>query len=210
MVYSWNQRRGSDASEDRQGREGEQRMRPFTVMLSAGHGGKDSGAISPYTIVPEKTFNLDYCKLVGEMLTDYGIWVIHARSHDFKVPLGERVRLADSMLPDLFLSIHCNAFGDPRARGAVAFYRDTGKKAATTILGAYAKHMGLKNRGAKHDIRDLQRKLRVLDADNRCRPVLLELGFLTNQTDLQMFSNIDIGASAIVKGILKWKEEGAS
>ena len=83
-------------------------LRIRKVVIDAGHGGNDPGAIGK-TGVQEKNVNLDIAKRLGKLLSDAGFQVVFTRSRDNFIPLEQRVGIANSSGADLFLSIHSNA-----------------------------------------------------------------------------------------------------
>ena len=89
----------------------------YTVVLDAGHGGKDPGKIG-YLNHKEKDVALDIVLSVGEILQKQpGIKVIYTRKTDVFVDLMERGNIANKADADLFVSVHCNAH-DSQAHGA--------------------------------------------------------------------------------------------
>lgn len=78
------------------------------VVIDAGHGGVDPGAIG-VSGVYEKKIALDYSREVAKRLRDTGLYeVVMTRDRDIFLPLRERVRIARAAGADLFLSIHAN------------------------------------------------------------------------------------------------------
>jgi N-acetylmuramoyl-L-alanine amidase len=78
------------------------------VVVDAGHGGKDTGAIGPRG-VREKDLTLAIARKVAARLKALGFQVILTRKSDVFVSLDERTRIANESRADLFVSIHCNA-----------------------------------------------------------------------------------------------------
>ena len=78
------------------------------VVVDAGHGGKDAGAIGPHG-VREKTLTLAIARKVASKLRALGFEVIMTRSEDKFVALDDRTRIANEARADLFISVHCNA-----------------------------------------------------------------------------------------------------
>ncbi|WP_020596999.1 N-acetylmuramoyl-L-alanine amidase family protein [Spirosoma panaciterrae] len=80
-----------------------------TIVLDAGHGGKDPGTHGRYA--KEKTINLDLVLLLGRKIKEKhpNVRVIYTRTSDHFVELLERGAIANRNRADLFISIHCNA-----------------------------------------------------------------------------------------------------
>jgi N-acetylmuramoyl-L-alanine amidase len=87
-----------------------------TVMIDAGHGGRDSGARGPGGLY-EKTVTLEVAKLLGKRLEQMGFEALYTRTTDKYVPLEVRTAMANARKADLFISVHCNAHGDPGSSG---------------------------------------------------------------------------------------------
>jgi N-acetylmuramoyl-L-alanine amidase len=78
------------------------------VVVDAGHGGKDTGAVGPHG-VREKDLTLSIARKVAARLKALGFAVAMTRRGDTFVSLDERTRIANEARADLFVSIHCNA-----------------------------------------------------------------------------------------------------
>jgi N-acetylmuramoyl-L-alanine amidase len=78
------------------------------VVVDAGHGGNDPGAIG-HSGLREKDVNLDIAKRLSNLLRSRGIDVVMTRSVDRFIPLPTRVEIANNSRADLFISIHSNA-----------------------------------------------------------------------------------------------------
>ena len=81
----------------------------FTVVIDAGHGGKDPGARG--TRINEKTINLAVALKLGRLIEQRseGVKVIYTRKTDRFIELDERADIANRNKADLFISIHTNA-----------------------------------------------------------------------------------------------------
>lgn len=81
------------------------------VVIDAGHGGHDPGALSPDKKVKEKTITLDVAlKLGAKIKAEYpDINVIYTRSKDVYLTLAQRSDIANKNHADLFISIHVNS-----------------------------------------------------------------------------------------------------
>ena len=80
-----------------------------TVVIDAGHGGKDTGALG--AISKEKDLNLTVALLTGDYIKQSlpDVNVIYTRERDIFVPLNERAEIANRNNADVFISIHCNS-----------------------------------------------------------------------------------------------------
>ena len=92
-----------------------------TVVIDAGHGGKDPGAIGRR--VKEKDIVLDVALLTGEYIKQNlrDVKVIYTRSKDEFIELHRRAAIANENNADVFISIHCNSVGNPSVYGAETF-----------------------------------------------------------------------------------------
>jgi N-acetylmuramoyl-L-alanine amidase len=91
------------------------------VVVDAGHGGKDSGAVG-FCNIKEKDIDLDLARRVARNFKDAGVDVILTRDQDEFIPLDGRTDLASRPDVDFFLSIHANANKNHRARGVEVYY----------------------------------------------------------------------------------------
>ena len=91
----------------------------FTVVLDAGHGGKDSGNRGNQYY--EKHIVLNVTLKIGDILKKIpDINIIYTRKNDVFIPLNRRADIANSAKADLFVSIHCDAHTS-KAYGAGTF-----------------------------------------------------------------------------------------
>ena len=98
-----------------------------TIVIDAGHGGKDPGAIG-VTGLQEKTVNLDIAKKLGKLIeSNLGIKVIYTRDEDVFIPLWKRTKIANDSGGKIFISIHANASSNPNVRGFETFLLRPGK-----------------------------------------------------------------------------------
>ena len=96
--------------------------RVFTLVIDAGHGGKDPGAIG--NISREKNINLSIALAFGKLVEQNcpDVKVVYTRKTDVFVPLDRRAEIANKAKADLFISIHTNALaGKRQARGAETY-----------------------------------------------------------------------------------------
>ncbi len=108
----------------------------FVVVLDAGHGGKDTGAIGPGGTM-EKDVVLAIARQARDKLEALpGVSVVMVRDRDVFVPLDERTRVANRKNADLFISIHANALANRRASGIETYYLDTASDEGAARLAA--------------------------------------------------------------------------
>lgn len=91
----------------------------FVVVIDAGHGGKDPGAVG--RTAKEKNINLKVALALGKLIEDNckDTKVVYTRKSDVFIGLARRAEIANDAKADLFISIHTNALGGGRiARGA--------------------------------------------------------------------------------------------
>ena len=95
----------------------------FTVVIDAGHGGKDPGAVSANGKVHEKDITLNVALTVGESISKKypEVKVLYTRKTDKFVGLNDRARIANKANADLFISIHVNAAENRSAKGAETY-----------------------------------------------------------------------------------------
>ncbi|MBF0142623.1 MAG: N-acetylmuramoyl-L-alanine amidase [Magnetococcales bacterium] len=118
-------------------RGGQRRGRDAVVVIDAGHGGEDPGAIGPNG-TREKDITLSVAKkLAAKIDATPGLTARLTRTGDYYVSLRKRVTLARSFRPDLFISLHADAFRDRSARGASVYcLSERGKPAPDRAIRA--------------------------------------------------------------------------
>ena len=81
----------------------------FTLVIDAGHGGHDAGALGTFS--KEKNINLNVALAFGRLVENNcpGVNVIYTRKTDVFIPLHQRADIANRNKADLFISIHTNA-----------------------------------------------------------------------------------------------------
>ena len=144
------------------------------VFLSAGHGGKDPGAVSDGLY--EKTINLNTLLACKEELVRHGVNVVCSREKDSDDPVEQEVREANNSNADIAVSFHANAGGGD---GFEVFYYSKnayGKKLAT-LCEKYVKTLGQSSRGVKSGD-----KLYFIK-NTKLASVLIESFFVDNAAD---------------------------
>jgi len=152
------------------------------VMIDAGHGGRDSGAVGPSDI-PEKDIALVVALQLGGWLAP-GADISFTRVSDLYIPLGDRCTWANNEEVDCFISIHCNAAEDSRASG-FEFFTSPGLTNADSLASGMwtafrSTFPAMKGRLDTSDgDEDKEARFAVLVGTNM-PAVLVELGFITN------------------------------
>jgi len=157
------------------------------IYLDAGHGGKDSGAISSNII--EKEMNLTLTKLLARELTSKGAYVLLTRDDDYDLSkstknrkrndLYNRAKLINESNCDLYISIHLNSSTNPTWNGLQIFYDNINKEnklIATTITENLKENM--------KNIKDIKEENNYyMYSKIKVKGVLIEAGFISNPND---------------------------
>lgn len=180
------------------------------VMLDAGHGGVDSGAVGELDDEPvyEKNLTLSITYKVKSILEDNGIKTSMTRTGDTLPSLVERPTQANEEEVALFVSIHINSVDDnPEANGIEVFYSvennedvygTTSSVFATNLLKGMLANTGAVSRGVKTANHAVTRRCNMPAS-------LVECGFITNETEVSLMSSDDYQwklAQGIADGII--------
>ncbi|MFL0266673.1 cell wall-binding repeat-containing protein [Candidatus Clostridium radicumherbarum] len=166
-----------------------------TVVIDAGHGGQDPGAIGP-TGIKEKDVNLAVALKLGPLLQAQGINVVYTRVDD-NIPwttvtndLQMRCDIANKANADFFISIHSNSNDSSLPYGTETYYttqKPSDGSLAQIIQSNLVAQNGLSNRGIK--------TANYYVLNNTAMPaVLAELGFISNPTEEQLLNSPDFQA----------------
>lgn len=180
-------------------------MPEYKIMLDAGHGGSDPGAV--YEGRQEKDDTLRLTLAVGEILANNGIDVVYTRTTDVYQTPFEKAKLANESGADFFISFHRNS--SPRANQyngvEVLLYDKSGIKyeMAENILGAMGE-LGFREIGVK------ERPGLVVLRRTKMPALLLEIGFINSDIDNQIyderFQEIAQGIAGAILGTLAENE----
>jgi len=97
------------------------------IVVDAGHGGKDPGAIGPHNVY-EKNVVLKMAKELAKALRkQLGVKVLLTRSDDHYLKLQERTEYANQVGADLFISLHANATANGKAYGVETYFLNLSK-----------------------------------------------------------------------------------
>ena len=158
-----------------------------SVMLDAGHGGNDPGAIHTdedgNVLLKEKDLNLSVTLKVKELLEKEGVLVNLTRDEDIYVDFLKVGSIANSIGSTLFVSIHTNSFTNPAVNGIEVYgYLDGGtvsngmssEQLSKNILDAMITETEAYDRGVRDG-----KNLAVVNS-TKAPAALVEIGFITN------------------------------
>ncbi|NJR46479.1 MAG: N-acetylmuramoyl-L-alanine amidase [Hyellaceae cyanobacterium CSU_1_1] len=171
------------------------------VIIDAGHGGYDSGAVGIGGL-KEKDIILPIALDVEEILRKQDIDVVMTRDKDVFISLEGRTDLANNVKADLFVSIHANAISlsRPDVSGLETYYYDSGRRLAELI------HWSVLN-GVDIDDRSIRRARFYVLRHSAMPAVLVEVGFVTGEVDASNLKDPDHRrqmAEAIARGIVEY------
>ncbi|CAN5473081.1 hypothetical protein BH18VER1_BH18VER1_10680 [soil metagenome] len=147
-----------------------------TVVIDAGHGGKDSGAVRRYG-PSEKVVTLDVARRLNRKLRESQFRTVMTRTSDVFVPLDTRVAIGNRQKNSIFVSVHFNDSGRRGIRGFETYYASPyARNLAIRIQNKLLSMPGASNRGVH------TAGFRVL-RNAQYPSVLIECGFLSNRSD---------------------------
>lgn len=149
----------------------------FIVVIDPGHGGEDEGNLT------EKKINLEIAIQLLELSKGSNIKILSTRNSDEFMSIEDRVDFVNKIKPDLLLSIHCNTSKNSKQNGVEGYYSlnnpfNKASKSFTEILV----QKQLANKNISGNIKSTNFKI---IKNPKVPSVLLQLGFLTNDTDLK-------------------------
>lgn len=164
-----------------------------TILLDAGHGGEDSGALSAGgTDYPtESELNLQLSRYIQEELEAAGAHVTLLRAGDTTIELDERVEIGETFAPDLYLSVHHNSVDFTsdynKASGGLVLYSSPLSK----DLAEYISRSFWNGVAEEGKVLCRRQSLRVC-RQTRYPAVLVEAGYVCNPLEYEMLCNEDI------------------
>lgn len=200
-----------------------------TVVIDAGHGGKDGGTSNKKLDLIEKGFALDVAQRLKRELEAAGFAVIMTRDSDTFIDLRERPAIANKRRADLFVSVHFNAIGNASIAGAETYLltprgqRSTGAESLSPsdneILPGHAHDpwnaiLGHRvHRRVIGDMKSFDRGLKraryVVLRELDCPGILVEGGYLTNDAEARRIASPEWRArlaKAIAGGIIDYRD----
>lgn len=170
----------------------------YTVIIDAGHGGEDGGAVA-FDGSLEKDFNLDIALKLQAILELYGFNVIMTRTEDKMTcddnlktqrqkkvsDIRNRLEVINKFNNAIFVSIHQNKFSDSKQEGTQVFYSPANlnsKKLADHIQNSVVSNLQKNN---KRKTKKSGTEIFLL-YHSTIPSVMVECGFLSNSNDLMM------------------------
>jgi N-acetylmuramoyl-L-alanine amidase len=171
------------------------------VLIDPGHGGRDPGAVGRGGL-QEKNVVLPISLRVVEELRQRGVNAQLTRSSDQTIDLAPRVRKAEGLNADIFVSIHANAISlsQPGVNGLETYYYQTGLRLAQNIHRRILQSVNVSDRRIR------QARFYVLRKTSM-PAVLVETGYVTGSIDaprLATKSHQDQLAVAIANGVIDY------
>jgi N-acetylmuramoyl-L-alanine amidase len=174
----------------------------FTVIIDAGHGGIDAGAIGVNGVL-EKDLNLTFAETLAAIFRENGAAVLMTRTEDALVlkeedmgapsrkerDLYNRLALAKENPEALFISVHMNSFPAEKYRGFEVYYSENNPQSR---LYAQAIQSTVKERHEPYNNRTAKAGDGMYLLSNaECPAILIECGFLSNSSDAAKLSDKD-------------------
>jgi N-acetylmuramoyl-L-alanine amidase len=173
-----------------------------TVVIDAGHGGKDPGSI--WKPLVEKTLCLDVATRLEKALKAKGFKTVMTRTDDTFVELSDRAAIANKHPGSVFVSIHFNANVARTPRGYEVHYRsDNGKLLAESVVESMKKTVNARNRGVSFEDYKVLR-------ETTGTSVLVECGFISNKVEAEecnSWKHRQSIADAIAVGLAAMKDK---
>lgn len=168
-----------------------------TVVIDAGHGGKDGGAV--WNGLIERNLTLDVAKRLDSVLRARGIRTVMTRKTNSTVELLTRAAIANRYRSSVFVSIHFNASRNRSISGIETHYRSSrGRELAGYVQRSLDKRVTGINRGLRYN------NYKVL-RETKMPAILVECGFISNKTEARRCGSSahrQALAEAIASGIL--------
>jgi N-acetylmuramoyl-L-alanine amidase len=164
-----------------------------TIVIDAGHGGHDPGALGAKS--HEKDVTLAAAKALKARLERSGRFkVVMTRDNDTYIPLEKRVTIARGAQADLFISLHADSGGDPKVRGATVYTLSSHgvDRTAKSVFGGGFMNVQLPGRdlSVKQILLDLTQR-HTLNRSGAFAETLLE--HISTRTELLRRSHRDAG-----------------
>ena len=168
----------------------------YTIVIDAGHGGRDGGAVGKTTGVTESLLNLQFALKLKDLCENYNFNVVLTRkdmnglysafaTNKKKSEMQKRQEIVESSNPDVVISLHMNSFPVSSSRGAQVFYAEGNES---------GKVLGESVQNALHDEIDYAKSVAkvgdffVLNCTDKAG-ILVECGFLSNEREAELLAS---------------------
>lgn len=155
-----------------------------TIVIDAGHGGHDTGAISNDNKHFEKTYTLATALLLKQKLQRAGANVILTRGSDSYVGLEPRARLSNKLAADAFVSIHFDSSSSKNKGSGITTYYYSGSKDKRLAQNVNNNMNGLPLKSKGIDYGDFE-----VTRENEQPAILVEGGYINNKNDFKQISD---------------------
>lgn len=175
----------------------------YTIIIDAGHGGEDGGAVGKDGTL-EKDINLSISKKLQQFLLNSGFNVEMIRDSDISIydeglthikekkvsDLKNRLNIVNQNENNLLISIHQNKFPENKYNGAQVFYSQNNPKSKELAENIKKSITGFLQPNNTREIKPATKDIYLL---HNCKnvAVLIECGFLSNESELQKLNNED-------------------
>lgn len=188
-------------------------IKSYKIIIDAGHGKPDGGAVSKNG-VEEADLNLKIAKKLKDALEDEGFIIIMTRGDEKNIAddekqktikemkasdLSNRVKIANNSGADIMVSIHMNKFEGSSSWGWQTFYSknsEVGKNLAFLVQSSIQNKIDRKNKRLALPIEGIK----IIDKTN-IPTIIVECGFLSNEEDLRLLQTEEY-REKIVDGIV--------
>lgn len=189
-----------------------------TIVIDAGHGGEDSGAVADDGTL-EKDINLDIANKLNEMLVSSGFHTLMTRKKDVAIydkdqdenlrkkkvsDMQNRLELINSSHSNILISIHQNKFPDKKYSGTQVFFSKNHKLSEVLASSIQLSVKNLIQPQNDREIKPANRDIFILH-NSKVPAMIVECGFISNDEELNKLNDEDYKskiAFAIYCGIL--------
>lgn len=191
------------------------------VLVDAGHGGVDGGAVSPIDGTVEKGLNLDIAAKTRDFLRLMGFRVQMTRESDISIhdedadtirrkkvsDIKNRLKMLDEGECEFLISIHMNIFGQQKYSGTQVFYGGNNAQSQALAESVQSNVKAFLQPNNERVVKKSTKSIYLLY--NAKKPaVMVECGFLSNAAELQKLKSTDYQqalAATIAKGAADFK-----
>lgn len=195
-----------------------------TFIIDAGHGGIDGGAIGADG-TPEKDINLQISLYLNEILRSYGFNTVMIREDDRSVhsdsaktvreikvsDIHNRMSVMENTDNCIFISIHQNSYNSSKYWGTQVFYSPNTQESKLLADEIQQSVVSLLQSNNERQIKECGKSVYLLYYAKK-PAVLVECGFITNYSDLELLKNEEYQrkmAFSVANGILNYVNKGS-